>query len=925
MTIRSSLDVDVEVTTKEGDSSTERGALLETLAKRVLSSLQYDHVRTNVRVAGCELDVTAQDRQSSARILVECKAYRDRTISAEVLTKLMGTLSFHDEYKSGWLITTARLGKDAEGLVATFQQKPIAQRERLRVYDPARLVDLLVSTHQIVSPESLPLPPSTLVVASRTLLITDLGEFWAVAAVGQTSGVADTVLAFHAKDGTSITNPALLQQLAARDSNLRSLQWVSGAEELVAAGPLADASLRQELDSIAAVPVADDWSDYRPARPEDFVGRDDLLKAIIAFFEDVRSRDTQTRLLAIKAPSGWGKSSFLVKLKTLCTQGRSKDKVFLYAVDCRTASSPRYPELAVKRCFDEAVAAGFIRAQDAPFRVPSAAQPFADSTTRAALSELTEQRKVIVLFFDQFEEITTKQELADLFVQIKTLCSAIEAAGEPFVLGFSWKTDGSIPTDHPAYHVWHSFADRRREFELPLFTKRDISQLLGRLARELNAPVEQSLRRLLAEHCQGYPWLLKKLCVHVFRVLRSKPAMQRELLDRALDVQALFERDLSGLDGTQIACLERVAADSPADHFRVADQFGDPTVNALIALRLVVRNSGKLVLYWDIFRDYVLSKQVPAIPARYIPVSTPRVARLVMDALRSSSQISVLTKRLGRQHGTVDNVARDLVMLGVCAYDRKNARAKLLYHDDRESLAASFRFFNSHSLLRKAVAHYGKGFKAVPISALKSVWAAEFSADEYAEASVSSMCRRMITWFESFGILSVDESDAVSHRPDQTPPQDLDSWRTPGRNRDGRRLFVGEAPPSRVLEVLHKLRESGYSPDAADRNALYVLKSLRVVAPGAVPTLVERPPKGAESIWLASRVFAQPTVRLALSILRREPDAGAFEVGQQIANVLRKDLSEASVKRYASGILVWVNWLQQLSPGLLPPPRQAHL
>ena len=41
----------------------------------------------------------------------------------------------------------------------------------------------------------------------------------------------------------------------------------------------------------------------------------------------------------------------------------------------------------------------------------------------------------IVLIFDQFEEITTKQELAELFNQIRMLCAAVESADESLVLG----------------------------------------------------------------------------------------------------------------------------------------------------------------------------------------------------------------------------------------------------------------------------------------------------------------------------------------------------------------------------------------------------------------------------------------------------------------------------------------------------------
>jgi hypothetical protein len=912
MVLDAELDLQIEVTVKEGDSSSERGALLEALAKRILIALQYEHVSTEVRITGCELDVVAQDKQTGVRALVECKAYRDKTISADVLRKLVGTITFHDDYQSAWLISTAKLGKEAAGLVSKFREKNLDSRVQLRVYGPSELIDLLVTTRQIVSPSLLSLPRSAFAVSTRTLLVTDVGEFWAVSAIGPSSGLADTVLVFNAKDGTAVTNQALIQQLSARDSNLRSLQWIAGAEELVAVSELADASLRNELDNIAPVPVADDWSDYRPARPEDFVGRDDLLRDIVRFFDDVRVRGTPTRLLAIKAPSGWGKSSFLVKLKAVCAQGRNRERIFLYSVDCRTASSPRYPELALKRCLEEATGSGFLSLASSPFRIGSAGQPFDDDSVREALRTLEQQRKVIVLFFDQFEEITTKQELADLFRQIKMLCAAVESAGENIVLGFSWKTDGSIPTDHPAYHVWHSFADRRREFELPLFSKADISQLLGGLSRQLKTPIENGLRRLLAEHCQGYPWLLKKLCVHVFRVLQTKPAMQQELLARALDVEALFRKDLSDLDRGQTACLERIAHDSPADHFRIADQFGDVVVDSLLHRRLVVRNAGKLVLYWDIFRDFVLFKQVPAIPARYVPVSAPKTAKLVMEAIRVTNAIPSLSRKLGLEKGTLDNVARDLVMMGVCSYDRRNGRIKLVSASEKDTLAAGFRFFASHAFLRSAVDRFGKGFKGVPVSSLKSVWISAFAPGEYADKTLDAISRRMVLWFRSFGLLVLDGADTVAHRSEQRPPSDLALLAAEGRTKSGQRLFLGEAPPARVLEIIDRLRKPNYVPAASERNALYVLAGLRLIESAKLPKLLELPTKGREVIWLASKVATQSTTKLVLELIRSNPEVSGFEVGQEIARTLRDGISEGSMRRYGSGVLVWVHWLYEV-------------
>jgi Restriction endonuclease len=413
----SNLDLAIEVTVKDGDTSKQRGDLLESLAKRILIALQHDYVTTNIRVTGCELDVVAQEKQSSAKVLVECKAYRDKTISADVLTKMLGNLFVHS-YSSAWLLTTAPLGKDAKGVVEKLKEKSVNERQQLRVYGPQELIELLISTGQICAPTSIHVPASLQKTSSRTLLLTDLGEYWAVTALGGETGIADTVMVFDVRSGKPVANQALVKQLSERDSNLHSLRWISAEEELATSSIMA-VSLQQELDSIASVPVADDWSDYRPARPEDFVGRDEMLTEIVKFFDDARTSASNTRLLAIKAPSGWGKSSFLVKLRATCQNIKNRSRFFLYAVDCRTAISQRYPELALKKCFDEAIESGFISGEKHSSQITSAGQPFSDSSIQSIVVQLRQQNKVIVLFFDQFEEITTKQELSDLFIQIQ--------------------------------------------------------------------------------------------------------------------------------------------------------------------------------------------------------------------------------------------------------------------------------------------------------------------------------------------------------------------------------------------------------------------------------------------------------------------------------------------------------------------------
>lgn len=176
MTSVSLESVRIEVVAKEGDSSTQRGALLESLGARVLAAMQCTHVSTNVRVTGMEVDVIGEDSQTGERILVECKAYRDQTIPADTIVKLYGQVSMFN-YSSGWLLTTSELGKDAKGIREEFRGRPESERKKLRLYDPKELVSLLISTGQIISPRTLSLPDDMQVSPTPTLLITDIGQY----------------------------------------------------------------------------------------------------------------------------------------------------------------------------------------------------------------------------------------------------------------------------------------------------------------------------------------------------------------------------------------------------------------------------------------------------------------------------------------------------------------------------------------------------------------------------------------------------------------------------------------------------------------------------------------------------------------------------------------------------------------------------
>lgn len=274
-------------------------------------------------------------------------------------------------------------------------------------------------------------------------------------------------------------------------------------------------------DVVTTVPSSDKFDDYRPARPEDFVGRDDLISELIGFLGQVRNGTTDTRLLALSGPSGFGKSSVVLNLAAKCRNLRWRTQFYTYPIDTRSAVSPLFVAEAVLGGFKQAISDGFLVYDAKKLSIDSVENPFSSQSMVECLEWLKQQNRVLILFFDQFEELFVKEALADTFVAFKRLSILVEAQQSNVVLGFSWRTGISIPDSHPAITVWQELRDRRYEVKIPPFDEKDAQSLVNKLEKEAETKIDKTLRRHLVEQSRYLPWLLKKFCVHVYRKLKA--------------------------------------------------------------------------------------------------------------------------------------------------------------------------------------------------------------------------------------------------------------------------------------------------------------------------------------------------------------------------------------------------------------------
>ncbi|MBN2872734.1 MAG: restriction endonuclease [Halothiobacillaceae bacterium] len=895
----------IEVAVIKGASNKEKGDLLEKWAEDLVRARGYE-VTTQVRKTAAELDLQCRHPDSGERVYVECKAHTD-ALSATVLRQILGTLDFDENLDRAWLVSAGPLGKDAKGFMEEWESKPPEKRSKLIILTPDRVIAALVRARLIcAAPEHDTSLPDEDHRGTWVLLLTPDGPFWAIPVLS--AGVPEQVIIFSARSGRRPTEReiAVLAQL---DWSYADLEIRLEVEALAVVSQSEPSS---ESTTVIPVAVGDQWRDYRPARPEDFVGRKEHQDRVLALVDAVAHRRTRTRVFALLGDSGMGKSSLIVKLQDRFQNKRHRGRMFMLAVDVRAARSQSYPYAALIECLTRAAAAfGY---QDLPpIKIEDQTQPLSSASVQAHLSTFERDNRVVCLVFDQFEELYSKPELFAVFEAMQRLLLDVVGMQSSLVLGFAWKTDATVHQDHPAYHMWHRLADHRYELTLRALDAAEVSAAVTKFEKELGEKLNPALRRQVMETSRGLPWLLKILSIHLLEQLEAGKS-QAELIDGALDAKSLFDRQIQSLNAPEVTCLRAIAATAPADWYEVIETFGTDVLRSLVDKRLVVRSGDRVAVYWDIFREYLLTKSVPPVPVTYLPTAPSLHALIALASeLRTDRwrAIDELAGVAGVAPKTAGNIVRDLVMLGVATREGDAARlVEGLAQGDEAVLGRLRESLSRHALmaeLRRLPAG-SEIHRPDVVDMLRRI----NPAAHHRRQTWEMYADRMIHWLVATGYVLPDP--AGGWRWEDTGTINLDAV---GPRRRPHGAFTAAAPPEAVVEALAWFIMNGAATttaaeEAGYRNPVQALGALGLLlaAPegyaAAVDATMDADPKFV--VWKAA--LSDPLLS-ELRDWRRQlaRRATGVEVGRRAAELLDVQWSKGSLARYGNALARWCDWL----------------
>lgn len=677
----------------------KKGKFWENIVITLFSEFRFQ-VISNIEFEGMQTDIYVKDLMTGKRGLVECK-FQEKDIDPKIIHQLISQAQY-EEVELAYLISTSELTPKAKAVIE-FIQNQNQQEKNNKHFDfvflgSDKLADLFIKINNFQLPNFEKFNINTYKIDKLTLLLTHTKDFfWIADEIGQDGDVNRAII-------FSITNNNLSIDEWKQYFYQHNLYWASLDLAVVdnRKNILQDNTSIEKNDIIiSAINEADSFDDYhRPCRPEDFFGMKNTQDTFWDFINKVRDQKTKLRVVCFPGITGIGKSSLVLKLASDCLSiPEYHNSFYIYHVDV-TSVDPSQSNIFIPRVITKALQTAinnkFIDLQNHKiytiFEPPFLSNP----SIQLALDNLKKNNRVLIIFFDQFEEIIIKDNLSSLFDVFKRLGYEIDGLKENIILGFCWRTDINIPMEDSRYHSWQELGKIRKDIEFDNFTYQDSLKLLERFSQYLNQNgkgLDPKIKKWLSENCQNLPWLLKKLCGDIYNQNIEQiqmPSINKKLITK-FDIQKFFESDLQryvNKNPENYSCLEYIAKQSPVPIIEVCHKFNSDVINSLVRAKLVIETGQNYKIYWDIFREFFMDGTLPKITITYRPRTRISTLFKVFRIINPTTTLLELVDKTQYQKSTVKNAIQDLQNFFQVERDTKNhqiiAPANLIHLPDYE-------------------------------------------------------------------------------------------------------------------------------------------------------------------------------------------------------------------------------------------------
>lgn len=757
----------------EENKSFDKGKFFEKLANDVFSSQRFK-VDGNIQYTGREFDLECRhlDR-TNERCLVECKAKQN--LSTTEIRNFVFNVE-HQKFNYGFFLYTRKYEKQVGGLINELKEDEDGRYKNIYFWNADKVIELLVESGAV---KDFSIKLEDYEVNKLILFYSHLGIYYIALLTNST--IPSHFCVFDAKKLTPFNDEKVISEIKSFIEELTPLEFIKNG--------LQNSSVKNhdvQLETVAEIQEADSWDDYKPASVKYFVGRKKQREKLFNYLNDVRKHKTSKRIFYVDGKSGWGKSSLMNDLKGRCRNKFYKNRFFSLVVDSRSANSHNFLPLTYRMILNKSSNIKFIPEEYSKIIIPSSFDVLGDQSTKRLCAWLEENDKLLVIVFDQFEDVFRKERIFKSFykflIDINNLNSNI-------ILGFSWKSEINIPIEHEAYHLWQQSKDHAFQITLDEFDAAESKAIIKQLEADIAEKFDTDFIRKIIDNSQGYPWLVKKLCIHIKRQYEQGVDIE-SLYDQDFQVEPLFKRDLEELNANEVKALRYIAnrayKDQSLDVTELDEVVSGEIIQQLVHKRYVIKSGTKYNIYWDIFRDYLVLNEVPPIGETYLirqPVRSVFEAFITFSnktSLSIDEFISLIPNDVAE--GAALNLLRELRSLGLITY--KNG-VYFLKGDSIEVSEDSFKDYIHEKLQKHSFTMELKKIegKEIVIKDIANIIKSKIRTKNFADKTLETYSQLFLGWIDFAGIEIPNVSsntlrrakNALSYTP-QMYPEDVEQY-----------------------------------------------------------------------------------------------------------------------------------------------------
>lgn len=880
---------EIKIVLEDGASNKAKGNCFEDLVRNLLSRHSYK-IRQNLRFTGMELDLLAEHNYENTTLYVECKA-KEKVSSIELRTFFANV--YHHKADKGYFFRTQELEFDAGGLLNEYRADE--RYKNLTFFEPDDIIRMLSEGKMLFEPLS---RLTNYTISKRILAVTYFGDFL-IYLINESNALPTKFILINAQQNEKTIDNDTIEKLKGKISELANLTIIPNNTN----DKIVDDKDKKDIiiETISEVQESENWYDYLPAsaNKNHFVGRDEIRTKILTYFKEIRNGESPKRIFYLNGKSGWGKSSLVLEIKDRCQNKHFKNKFYAIAIDTRSAISDNFVALSFKKLINAAIEDGFLEKnifhKDITFT--SSNDLLSSDSVKSLNANLKLSNKFLVLIFDQFEDVFRKK---DFFKTFYKFLSDVTDSKPNLIIGFSWKSDFFMQSDDPSYHIWQQAKEQAREFTISEFGEKEIDGII----KQLEGSVEQldkGIKERIKESSQGLPWLTKKLCIHIFDQINSGLA-KGNLIESNLNILDLFKKDEERLSSQEFRALKLIAKraydGSFFDETEVGDIIETDTIASLLHKRLIIRSGANYNIYWDIYRDYLVTGNIPIIGESYLlrqGVNLCLEVFLLFEANKSESMDSLLAKHpKGISAETLINILIELRNFSFIQKKDDNYSVNSEIEISKQGFIdfITNRFLNYTPYINLKKLPQNKISKSDVIQVLKNIFKQDLQENTW-----DSYAKNMISWF----LLSDLDIKAKLIEP------------TKGRGKSKTNLILGDKsnliPRSSLKEILEQIPLLSSNPNLINSKFNRDILLLDLIDSNATLTEFGRQVVATDEQTqvqlLKDKAFTLPKMKKLKDVLDIKTKTKAKDLINKLPNDFFDAEKESSKIIYATKAMTW--------------------